>query len=340
MPTIRKRGEYQWEVQVRRKGYPPQSKTFTSRADAELWGATVESEIGRGVFIDRSDAERHTVGDAIDRFKSEFAPFHYKARDDKKEAWRFQCEHLKRDLGKYSLAALDPKMVAHYRDKRLATVGESTVRKELFMLSKILKFVEMECGITLPRGNPVGKIRKPSERKHRDRRLTDDEWLRLNLECKRSQNKFLCPAMEFALETGMRQGELLALSWQDLDRKRSIVLLKDTKNGEERAVPLSPDALKVLDNLIVSIRGKIFPLQRVTLFGAFKAACVRAEVKDFKWHDLRHEGLSRLAERGDLNVLEIAAVSGHKTLSMLKRYTHLQAEKLAVKLAATASRSH
>ena len=332
MPTIRKRGDYQWEAQVRRKGFPPQSKTFNTRADAELWSATIESEMGRGVFIDRSDAERSTIGEIIERFTKEFAPFHYKARLDGKEAWRFQCQHLNSALGKYSLAALDQKLIAQYRDNRLETVGSSTVRKELFMLSKILKFAETECAITLPRGNPVDKIRKPTEGKARDRRLSNDEWERLEAECKKSRNNYLWPAVQLAVETGMRQNELLTLTRKNIDMKRRIAYLWDTKT-EARAVPLSPTAVAILENLPISISGVAIPLERMTLYHVFEAACKRAKIENFTWHDLRHESLSRLAERGDMTVLELAAVSGHKTLQMLKRYTHLQAEKLAEKLA-------
>lgn len=332
MPTIRKRGDYQWEAQVRRKGFPPQSKTFNTRADAELWAATVESEMGRGVFIDRSEAERNTLGEIIERFVTEFAPHHYKPRQDGKEAWRFQCQHLSKALGKYSLAAVDQKLVAQYRDQRLSTVASSTARKELFMLSKILKFAETECAIALPRGNPVEKVRIPADSKSRDRRLDEDEWRRLELECRKSRNIYLWPAVQLAVETGMRQNELLTLTWQNIDLKRRIAFLWDTKT-DARAVPLSPAAISVLESLPQSIRRTVIPLQRMTLFHAFQAACARGDIEDFTWHDLRHEALSRLAERGDMSVLELAAISGHKTIQMLKRYTHLQAEKLAEKLA-------
>jgi integrase len=105
------------------------------------------------------------------------------------------------------------------------------------------------------------------------------------------------------------------------------------KNGEPRAVPLSPAALAVLDALPRSVSGLVLPVRRMTLYSVFAAACARAKVENYTFHDLRHEALSRLAERGDFNVLELAAVSGHKTLQMLKRYTHLQAAKLADKLA-------
>jgi integrase len=134
----------------------------------------------------------------------------------------------------------------------------------------------------------------------------------------------------------MRQGELLGLTWSQVDRKRKLILLLDPekiKNEEPRAVPLSPAALELLDKLPRSTTGKVLPVERLTLYHAFSYACDRAKIRNFTFHDLRHEALSRLAERGDFSVLELAAVSGHKTLQMLKRYTHLQAERLADKLA-------
>lgn len=332
MATIRKKGDCQWHVQIRKKGYPPATKTFFTWTEADAWAKVTESEMVRGIFVDHSCAERTTIADVIDRFVIEFAPYHYRQRDDKKEAWRFQCQQLKNKLGPYSLAALDQKLVSGYRDDRLKMVGESTVRKELYMLSKVLRFAEIEVGIALPRGNPVLKIRKPVEGKSRDRRLTEEEWSRLEQECKNSRSPYLWSAVELAVETAMRQGELLGLQWNNIDKNRPIAFLKNTKNGEARAVPLSSRAVAILKNLPRSIDGQVFPVERMTIYHAFIAAAKRAEITDYTFHDLRHEALSRLAERCDLSVLEIASVSGHKTLQMLKRYTHHQAEKLAVKL--------
>ena len=130
----------------------------------------------------------------------------------------------------------------------------------------------------------------------------------------------------------MRQGELLGLRWENVDLKNRVALLEMTKNGESRAVPLSSDAAAVLAALPRSIDGFVFSVERMTLYHAFTAACKRAKLNNYTWHDLRHEALSRLAERGDFSVLELAAVSGHKTLQMLKKYTHLQAAKLAEKM--------
>lgn len=166
---------------IRRRGHPQQSKSFPLKSNAELWAKTVESEIGRGVFTSAVESERTTLSDLIKRFQVEFAPHHYRVRGDGKEAWRYQCARLNEAMGAYHLAAIDQKIVAKYRDDRIkgdggrAAVGESTVRKELYMLAKILGFAETGCRIALPRGNPVDKIRKPTEGRSRDRRLTADE---------------------------------------------------------------------------------------------------------------------------------------------------------------------
>ena len=331
-----------WQAIVRRRGYPQQSKAFPTKAEAEAWASLVEADIRRGTYQSGSEAERTTLGDLIKDFKTEFAPKHYRVREDQKEAWRFQLARLDEMLGAYSLTAIDQKVVGSYRDGRLEgtagrkPVNESTVRKELYMLSKVLGFAQTEKGIPLPRGNPVEKIRKPSEGKGRARRLDPLEWAAFERECKSSRNSWLWPAVQLAVETAMRQGELLSLTWKLIDRKNRLALLDDPekiKNKEPRAVPLSPAALDVLKTLPPSASGLVLPVERMTLYHAFGYACGRAKIKDFTFHDLRHEALSRLAERGDFSVLELAEVSGHKTLQMLKRYTHLRATRLADKLA-------
>ncbi len=338
---LEKAGEV-WQARVRKKGWPTESKSFRTKTEADAWAKQVEAGMERGVYQSASDAGRTTLRDLIKDFKTEFAPHHYRVRQDEKEAWRYQLARLDSALGEYSLAAIDQKLVAKFRDERLKgtaerpSVSESTVRKEIYMLSKVLGFAQNEKGITLPRGNPVEKIRKPSDSAGRDRRLTADEWTAFTNECKKSRNPWLWSAVQLAVETAMRQGELLGLTWSQVDRKRKLILLLDPekiKNEEPRAVPLSPAALELLDKLPRSTTGKVLPVERLTLYHAFSYACDRAKIRNFTFHDLRHEALSRLAERGDFSVLELAAVSGHKTLQMLKRYTHLQAERLADKLA-------
>ena len=346
MATFELRESGWWQAKVRRKGYPAQSKTFATKSAAKDWAKKIEAKMAEGVFVSASDAERTTLGDLIDRFITDYAekPENYKQREDKKEAWRFQLQHLKNALGQYSLAVIDQKLIKKYRNDRGNTlwrgekIKDSTIRKEIFMLSKLFSYAEKEENITLPRGNPVEKISKPGESKGRDRRLNKDEMKKLLTECKTSRNPYLLPAVELAIELAMRQGEILALNWQDVDLGRSIATIRESKNDNDevqgRIVPLTPRAINIFKTLLRKIgnKMKVIPLQRMTLYHAFHAAVVRAGIKDFTFHDLRHESLSRLSERGDFSMLEMAAVSGHRTLQMLKRYNHQDAERLAKKL--------
>lgn len=341
MATFDQRDSGYWQAKVRRKGWPVQSKTFRTKAEAEAWARAVESEMDRGAFISRSAAESTTVAALAKDYKTEFAPHHYRG-----EAWQYKLAALINKLGCYSLAALTPQAVAAYRDARLKDpdprykrdlaaaprVSGATVKTELDLLSKLLDWAVKEKGIALPAGNPVAGVRKPGGSKARERRLTAQEWEALERECRASRNPWLPAAVALAVETAMRQGELLALRWKEVDKGRRLAMLRETKNGEARAVPLSSRALQVLQALPVSVDGRVIPQDRMTVYKAFERAVARAGIQDYTWHDLRHEALSRLAERGDLSVLELAAVSGHKTLQMLKRYTHLQAENLARKL--------
>lgn len=342
MATITKRGEYSWRVQVRRKGMPPMFKTFNYKEDAEKWARQIESEMDRGLYLPRRDAEKTTFEELAERFKSDYAPHHYRG-----DAWKHKLKRLIESMGKYSLAAISPGLITKYRDDRLTQpdprfkksaetaprISPATVKTEIDMLSKVLDVAVKEFGITLPNGNPVSGVRKPRGDSKRERRLVDDEELRLLAECDASGNPWLGVAVRLAIETAMRQGELLSLNWKNVDFTRRIALLPITKNGEARSVPLSPTALALLKKLPATTSGLVLPVQRMTLYKAFERACHRAQINDLTFHDLRHEALSRLAERGDFSVLELAAVSGHKSLQVLKRYTHLQAEKLARKLA-------
>jgi integrase len=146
-----------------------------------------------------------------------------------------------------------------------------------------------------------------------------------------SRNIWVKPVVELAIETAARRGELLSLRWENIDLKRRTAHLPETKNGDSRTVPLSSRAVAILEALPRSIEGKVFPLTVNALKLAFVRACLTAGLENFHFHDLRHEGTSRLAGKLS-NVLELSAVTGHKELKMLKRYYHPRAEDLALKL--------
>lgn len=344
MATFKQRGSGLWQAVIRRKGHPQQSKTFTSKTDAERWARAIEADMDKGAFVSSARAENTTFAELARRFATEFAPYHYRS-----DSWQFSLQQLVKRLGAYSLVAMTPPVLCWYRDSRLKdknpsysktktapTVSGACVKKELDLLSKVLDVCIKEFGIPLPGGNPVLGIRKPKDNKPRARRLSEDEWEALIRECKASRNPWLEKAVVVSVETAMRQGELVQIEWEHLDKARSLVMLVDAdhiKNGEPRAVPLSSVALATIESLPRPIKGgRVFPVSADTLYQAFKHACNRAGIENYRWHDLRHEAISRIAGRGDFTTLELAGVSGHKTLQQLKRYTHLHAEVLARKL--------
>ena len=191
--------------------------------------------------------------------------------------------------------------------------------------------------------NPVVQIRKPRMPKARDRRLKHGEPKRI---CGASKSEILTSIVWFAVETGMRQAEIAGMTWDLVDLKKRTVTLPDTKNGEKRIVPLSTEALRILSDLPRRIDGKVWGMEPHSISQAFRKAVSRARkayeqeceekgqkpdpsyLADLTFHDLRHEATSRFFEKG-LNPMQVAAITGHKTLQMLKRYTHLKAEDLA-----------
>jgi hypothetical protein len=230
-------------------------------------------------------------------------------------------------------------VVAKYRDQRLTEVSNNTVRLELAFLSVVFEQSRREWGLAV--SNPVRHIRMPKPGKPRTRRLESGEEEALLTACAASGAHYLHSFVVLAIETGMRFGELARVLWKHVDMDKRTIYLPDTKNGKTRTVPLSTRALAAIQILPRSISGRLFSAKPGSIRTAFlialnKAQDVQPESKTFlrglRFHDLRHEAVTRLFEKG-LNPIEVGMVSGHKTLSMLQRYTHLRAGDLVQKLA-------
>ena len=342
MATTRKRAG-KWQARVQRRGYPDQSKTFLTRADAERWARQTESDIERGVFIDRKAEETTTLETLINRYLEEITP---RKKGAETEAMRL-CKWASSPLGQRSLIAVKATDIAQWRDARIKQgKANNTVRLELAALSVVFEQARKEWGFSSLE-NPVLQIRRPAPGKARDRRLFPGE---LDAILQATQSEALGPVINIALETAMRLGELFQLRWEDIDLNKHIAKLHDTKNGDSRLVPLSHKAMSTIQAVPrKALRGPIFELTTHAITVAFRrsvkrarqayeSSCVADNVKtdpcflvDLHFHDLRHEAVSRLFEKG-LNVMETASVSGHRTLQMLKRYTHLNAEQLVSKL--------
>jgi integrase len=320
MATFDKRGDLQWRVQIRRKGYPVQRRTFNSRAEAEAWAAVVESEMARGVFVSRLESESTTLKDALDRYKNEILP-----TKKSQVSVLSQIRLLSDRLGQYSLAAATPTLLAKYRDERGKEVGPQSVKHDLSLLSRLFNVAIKEWGIALPMGNPVRQIRMPKLPSGRDRRVPSQELEKL---VTASGSKEFGDLVRFAVETGMRRGEIVSMKWEHVDLKKRILLIPETKIGTPRTVPLSLEAMRILSHLPIRIDGSIWNISPNWLSHVFANSCKRAGIEGLRFHDLRHEATSRFFEKG-LNPMQVATITGHKTLQMLKRYTHLKAEDLA-----------
>lgn len=304
----------------------------------------------RGMYIRRAPAERMTVEAALGRYLREVTPTKRESTqigEHKKAQW------LIKHLGKYSLAALSAEIVAKYRDVRLAgdedkngkrvPRSNNTVRLELALLGHLFTVAIKEWGIGLP-FNPVSNIRHPAPGAGRNRRLTPAERQRLLAAVDAYSNPMFGWIVRIALETGMRLSEIVGVQVHQIDMQRRVVRLEHTKNSSPRTVPLNKAATSTfqaaLDNPVRPPETDLVffgepgrdGFRRPYVFGkAWNDAKKAAGLVDFRFHDLRHEAISRLVEVG-LSDQEVAAISGHKSMQMLKRYTHLRAEDLVEKL--------
>lgn len=347
MATIQERKNGTFTARVRRLGENI-SETFKTRTDAEAWARKNESEIERGLWLDTRQADKTTIHTLIRMYRDKKLP------NLRGNGISSALNILDERLGKHIASKLTSKHISSYKEERLKEVGNETVRKEMATLSRILNLATNEWDIILVR-NPCNAVEKPPPSKSRNRRLLPEEEVRMIAELKRCKSRYMLPLMQLAIETAARQGELINLKWKDVNKKNFQCTFYGTKNGDDRIVPLSKAALAILEEIPPKIREpRVFPITSSLANQAWRKTLIRArnkyvaelikqgkterEIKentllvDLHFHDLRHEAISRMAERGDLNLLELSAISGHKSLDMLKRYTHLNIEKLAKKL--------
>ena len=338
MATFIQRKSGWWQVKIRRKGYPDQSRSFKTLSNAEEWARSEESAIDKGSFVDRREADKNTLRTILEKYRDEVAPSH---KGGAVEIIRINAL-LTTELAHYKMSALSAMAISSWIAERLKKVSGSTVRREINVLSQIISKAQKSWGIRLAE-NPIALLEKPKEGKARDRRLEEgeeDALLQALTDHKKpgekeyrqgTRNPWILPIVTTAIETAMRRGELLGLRWVDVNLQRQTAYLDDTKNGESRTVPLSKRAVATLSAMPRSIDGRVFPISPNALKKAFARACEAAGLDDFHFHDLRHEATSRLAEKLP-NVIELSAVTGHKDLRMLKRYYHPRAGDLAKKL--------
>jgi len=342
MATIKKRELKHivtWQARVKRKDYPVQYRTFDLKGDAEAWARRIEREIDVGAWRDTSGADTSIFGDALRRYLVEVTPNKKGARQEEMRP-RIILRHK---IATTAISRLKNSDVAAFRDDMLHEgKAPSTVLKYMALMSYLFTVAQTECGMPYLI-NPVQSVRKPRANNKRDRRLEPEEEARLLAACGdfHNSNTWLLPMVLFALETAMRKGEILNLTWKNVELKKTTATLLDTKNGECRTVPLSSKAISILKSLPRSPGGRVFATTGNAIKLAFIRTCKRAKsidgkknepIEDLRFHDLRHEATSRLFEKG-LSTEQVKRITGHKTYAMLGRYTHLRVgEEMMIKL--------
>ena len=333
MATFRKRpgpaGKSAWQAQIIRRGHQRQYKTFDTKAEAEAWARQIEGEMDRGVFTSRAEAEATTLREALDRYERDVSSKKKSAGRERSTiaAWRTS------PLGERSLASIRGKDVANaVRGLEARGLAPNSIRIHLALLSHLFNTARTAWGME-SLSNPVDLVKgqRPKLPRGRDRRLVGDEHARL-MTAALAYGGEIGPLITWAIETAMRRGEIAAVRWEHLDRKARVLLIPETKNGTPREVPLSRAAMAVLDekstvvlNHSLTNQDLIWSLRADSISQAFKRVCKAAGIKGLTFHDLRHEAASRLGEKA-FSPLEVAAITGHKTMQMVKRYTHFRAK--------------
>lgn len=317
---VRKRGPTQYQARIRVKGYPPLERVFPTQELAELWEAEQRLAMMKGAWVSMKEADSTTMSEALDRYAREITPGKKGAAQELTRIRRIQGSWI----ALKPLSAVRGVDVARYRDELAERLAPNTVRLKLAIISHLYTIAIKEWGME-GLSNPVGKVRKPKVQNAREYRVLPEIEQRL-LELADPVMKGL---IVLAVETAMRRSELVGLRRDDVAGR--VVRLKETKNGVARSVPLSRRAVAALADLPLRLDGSVFGIAVGTASHRFARLAAAIGKPDLHFHDLRHEGTSRLFEKG-LSLMEVASITGHKDPKMLNRYTHLQPQAILEKL--------
>lgn len=340
--SIQKRGST-YRARVIRRGYPTQSKTFSTRLEAVKWARNTETKIDEGHFESNNMRSKRILDESMPF--SDAATQYIKTHSIHKKNHRSESGIFKLLIKRWqdkTISQVDKTEVLALRNE-LVSLGRSgdTINHYFNAISKLYQMLSDELSITTP--NPIKSIKRMPPGKGRTLRLNgDNEGIFIDC-CKEVNHKYLVHIVELAIETGMRKGELMNIQWADVDIDYRRIYVHKTKNGESRQVPLTLKAIEVINKLKENDQQSeyIFQCSTPSLRKSFQKAKQKAQTKwvgtgknlfeDLRFHDLRHEALSRLSDAG-LNVLELAHISGHRTIAVLSRYTHPSHQAIFTKL--------
>jgi integrase len=265
-----------------------------------------------------------TLGSVLSEYLVKVTPAKKSAASEKR-----RINRLMRDpISHYRVCDLTPEVLAAFRDKRLEQ-GLRASGYDLQIIRHALNVAMSEWGLTLVT-NPVNKIRMPKKPKGRERRLKPGEYELLLKHARLSKSWFLEPLIILGVETGMRLGEMLKLRWEDWDPEKQTLYLRDTKNGLDRFIPINGEA-KIIVCLLNRSDKQLFPTNYEAVKSAWVRLRIRANIPDLRFHDLRHEAISRWFDMG-LSIPEVMRLSGHATHLTALSYSHVNCDSLQQKI--------
>jgi integrase len=320
MGCVRKRGK-SWNAQVRVAGWRSFTKSFSKKSDAGAWINELEHKLRSAPLPDVIIDTKVTLGELLLKYAEEISPTH---KGCVPETCRLKSI-ARKWVGELDVRYLTKQHFTQYRDDRLKAVTGSSTGSELALIKRVLDTAVKKWGYGIPY-NPIKGIGFPKGSTARTRRLVSDEKERILAAALSQRNILIASIIEFAIETGMRRSEILKLRWCDVDLENGFAFLYDTKNGEDRRVPLTRRCIEVLKT-VPQTHEEVFPISATCLRLAWNRARKKAGITNLRFHDLRHEAVSRFFEMG-MSVPEVALISGHKDVRQLFRYTHLNPDNV------------
>ncbi|AKO63906.1 hypothetical protein VI34_02990 [Methylophilales bacterium MBRSG12] len=320
MATYRKRNN-KWQVRIQRRNNPPISKTFVYKEDAKVWARQQEREIDLGIEVANQDIALKTL---LQRYQKEILPTKKHPQPDNYRINKI----LLHPIVSLKMRTIKSQHISSFRDQLIKELkSPNTIRLYLAILSHLFTIARTEWGFD-NLNNPVLKIRRPRLPQSRDTRLSDDDIHRI---CQHSQSSLLPLLIHIALDTAMRVSEIVKLRVNDCDFKKRMITVRNTKNYHDRYIPMTNKVAKILQHQTRLQGERLFNITSHAVSVAFYRACKRAGIPNASFHTLRHEAVSRFFEKG-LNPMEVATISGHQSMQVLKRYTHIQTTHLLGKM--------
>jgi integrase len=333
----KKNGKPSFTAKIRLKGHQPVFQTFTRKNDAVRWARQTEAAIIEGRFFKTAESQKHTLSDLIQRYIRDVLPRKAKVFVE----YASQLKWWEEQIGDVRLSDLSTSLISEKRDLLSRTITNRKKKMSNARVNRYMAALSTALNTSIREwewmeDNPMRKISKLKEPRGRVRYLSDEERERLLDACKDSANTNLYLVVVLALSTGARQQEIWDLRWSNVNLIKGLITFSETKNDEFRSVPLKGHPLKLLlehyrirrEESDIIFPSKKNPAVSYDFRNPWKKALVIAKVEDFRWHDLRHSCASYLAMNGQ-PIRTIAEILGHKTLSMVQRYTHLNAEHLS-----------